>query len=280
MARYQWLLVRRPEEKIITPNNARAYSERKTGWDVYSLFMDPLPMLVMRNNNDKHYKYDWRHDWHSTWSWKKGSTLTSAVELALSRLQRWNAFRGLTKKQRARVRNAALKHVPAVVEDLSCKLWEMDVRRIDDIRPSSEHYLPLIQILARAVGKISELKGNARANPMFGSKILHFLIPEFFPVWDTAIISKKCLSKLQNYACPSSLSEKLKGLAAKEYAAYLHLFLTELHKISNAQYMSAEEACLKRIDPQARSTVKEIIMYHYDDVSPTVFEICLMGRYV
>lgn len=270
----------RQQERIITPKNAHAYSERKTGWDVYSLFMDPLPLLVMRNNNDKHEKYDPKQDWHSTLSWKNNANLKNAVDLTLSLLQKWGALRRLTTSQRSRVKREAVDRVPAIVESLSYKLWDMDVRRISDIRPSSSKYLALVQALARTVEKISELKGNARPNPMFGSKILHFLMPEFFPVWDTEIISKKCLANLESYSCPAALDGKFKGPAGEEYAAYLHLFMTELNEVTNGEYLAAEEACLKRIDPEARGTIHEIVTYHYDDVSPTVFEVCLMGKYL
>lgn len=266
------------QANIITSRNSRAYSERKTGWQVYSLFFEPLPLLAMRNNNDEHDKYSSKNDWHSTFSWRNDANLASAVQLALSLLQKWGAFRGLTTKERSRLMRTAVSDIPAIVESLSYKLWNLDIRRIDDIRPGAKHYARLITTLARAVGKVSALKGNSHPNPMFGSKVLHFLIPEFFPVWDNAIIDQRCLATLEQQSCPEAIRKKLRGSVEQQYADYLHLFLTEMDSITQADYRHAEKACLDRIDPHARQTVKEIIQYHYDDVSPIVFEICLMGH--
>lgn len=263
---------------IITSRNSRAYSEQKTGWEVYSLFLEPLPLLAMRNNNEKHHKYNPKHDWHSTFSWRNDANLANAVQLTLSLLQKWGAFRGLTTKERIRLKKTAALRIPPIVESLSYKLWSLNVRRIDDIRPGSRHYVPLITTLARAVGKVSALKGNSHPNPMFGSKVLHFLIPEFFPVWDNAIIDQRCLATLEQQDCPEPIRKKLQGPAEQQYGDYLHLFLTEMDKSTYAEYRKAEKACLDRVDPQARRTVKEIIGYHYDDVSTIVFEICLMGQ--
>jgi hypothetical protein len=264
--------------KIITPTNSRAYSEQKTGWEVYSLFFEPLPLLAMRNNNDKHDKYKPKTDWHSTFSWRNDANLGNAVHLTLSLLQKWGAFRGLTKKERLSLIKTALSRIPPIVESLSYKLWGLNVRRIDDIRPGSSKYVPFLTTLARAVGKVSALKGNRHPNPMFGSKVLHFLIPEFFPVWDNAIIDQRCLATLEQQSSPDSIRKKLQGSAEQAYADYLHLFLTEMDSITVAEYRKAEKACLDRIDPQARGAVSEIINYHYDDVSTIVFEICLMGK--
>jgi len=79
---------------------------------------------------------------------------------------------------------------------------------------------------------------------------------------------------------PNSVNERLRGAAEREYARYLHLFLSDLAQVGRAAYFRAEMSCLNRIDSGATQHVRHVIRYHYDDVSSTVFEICLMGKYL
>jgi len=66
----------------------------------------------------------------------------------------------------------------------------------------------------------------------------------------------------------------------KSYAAYVHLMVTELSQISESQYLRIERACIARaVGGRYASWAKQVLDWHYDDMSSIVFEICLLGKH-
>jgi hypothetical protein len=239
---------------------------------MYSLFFDPVPVLSYRNMN----AYD--DDWHSTWSWRGNGNLKRAVETAIPVLSAWKALRGRKRSFQRKLRTDLKKRLPGIIAGFVLRASRLGFRRIRDVRPSNRNYSTLIVEMARAVEKVSKLKLKNTSNPMLGSKALHFMLPEFFPVWDTEVI-KECLSK-EMLCLPKHISNKLKTDAARKYAAYVHFMVQELRRLPRKDYDKLERMCVRlSVEGQGVRQAQASLGWFYDDLSPTVFEICLMGKY-
>jgi hypothetical protein len=105
---------------------------------------------------------------------------------------------------------------------------------IRDVRKVPRKYDRILVAMADAVGELSFLKGG---KPMLGSKIMHFLLPEFFPVWDTAWVGTALANEDLSAGhlgkwLPESVIDRLRALRradpAIEYAKYVALMMREL----------------------------------------------------
>lgn len=160
------------------------------------------------------------------------------------------------------------------------------MRGIGHISPRSKQYHDVLIAMAEAVEELSALKSKLPLSPMLGSKALHFTFPEFFPVWDTARIKKECLAHENMDELKAEIVgviDKLSTKAAKEYATYVHLLVTELDRTSEAKYQRVEKACIaKALGPQDARYVnlaKQVLDWHCDDLCTSVFEVCILGTH-
>lgn len=260
------------------------YSERRTNWDLYSILCDPLPVLALRNLND--YRENGRP--HSTLTWldkskKKTNNkkrFSQATELTCSCVQLWRGTRGV---KFAPLLRRCQKKLPGIVRAFIARTKKLKIQRISDVLPGDNRYPKILLAVAETVDKVAKLKGPD--NQMFGSKILHFLIPEFFPVWDNEFIDKKCLSKEFASTSTPKLSQEIKASltsrAGTDYAAYVNLMLTDLSKIKPRAYSLLEKRFLERVlGPSEYGYVRRLADWHYDDLAPTIYEICLLGKWV
>jgi len=243
-----------------------SYPQVKIGWYVYDLVCYPAPIAALRNLNE----YDEEEDSHATFSWEDDSNLRRAVSLTCDLLKAWQAFRSRIPGLQEQLIPAIQQHLPDVILTFQREVKDLGIRRIVDVHPSDSGYSSLLLNMAIAVNEIAKLKKVS--NPMLGSKVMHFFFPEFFPVWDTEWIKKQCLVKEKLTTNRRVLQELGKG-AGSEYSAYVHLMVTDLAKTPD--YAAIRQACLQRAWVQ-----EEVAAWHYDDIAPTVFEICLLGKHV
>lgn len=264
-------------QDVFSEKHVRQYPENDTGWDVYSLLFGPIPILAHRNDN----VYDERLDWHSTFSWRKNN-IRRPLPNILQLLRDYNALRHPKTDRASMLKNKLRLRLGVTVERFVKKISALNIRRIRGMKPSDKRYPELVTAMALAVQEVGLLKSRYPL-PMLGSKTLHFLLPEFFPVWDTARISKECLPREKMEFLEQQIVKMAKGIAsdcAKTYATYVHLMVTELSKISEPQYLRIERACIARaVGGRYASWAKKVLDWHYDDMSTAVFEICLLGKH-
>jgi hypothetical protein len=102
--------------------------------------------------------------------------------------------------------------------------------------------------------------------------LMHFFFPEFFPVWDTEWIKKQCLTN-EKLEVPKIVMRKMGMGAGSEYASYVDLMVKDLAKVGD--YYAVRKACL-----QMAWMNEDVADWLYHDMSPTVFEICLLGKHI
>jgi hypothetical protein len=256
--------------KILTHRNAQTYcwrTQNKTKWYVYDLIAIPMTVLGLRNLNS--YKSSKNPQW--VFSWKKDANLRRAIELVFLFLKGWQAFRTSVPSEK-KIRQLK-DRLPSLLLRFQNEMKKLRVFSISEL--NHRHKIAVIRAMEKTVHQISQYK--TEDNPMLASKILHFFFPEFFPVWDTYWIRNKCLKPLSEQGCydlSTELTEELKDLnpAAQEYARYVELLLKE---IENKPPLPRIRAMILRngeFDANA-------IDWHYYDLTPTFFEMCLLGRF-
>jgi hypothetical protein len=139
-------------------------------------------------------------------------------------------------------------------------------------------YSKVLILGAETVANLSSYKSDLY--PMLGSKIMHLFLPEFFPIWDTAWIKKRCLvSEPQNLETwlPHDVALKLNShsKASAEYGWYFALMLRDLEKTGIKEYERIAEALIRH-----SRIPQEVIDYHFFDISTIVFEFCLLGKHI
>lgn len=273
--------------EILNLRNVRAYQRkvRRGGrhapdWPLDDLLYLSIPTLAIRNLDYDDDGGDATY-WALSWKGKKHSKL--AISVAGTILKQWQAFRPhpsdrLLKRIGARM--------PNVISRFQNKIRRLKIRTVRDVPTRGTKFNVVLLEMATAVAELSVLK-NA-PNPMVGSKLLHFLIPEFFPVWDTYWIRRVALRHHRDryQSITSEVAERLTHLrntkgevfyrAAREYASYVNLMLRDLSKTSNRELKSMVKECL-RLGQMEREVVKG--HFQNEDLSPMLFEICLLGKY-
>jgi hypothetical protein len=250
---------------VICPQFVNAYDETKVGWPIYDLLHSPAAIAALRKMNDDAGD----GDGSDTISWKHGVALKRALNLTGQLLKSWQAFR---PRPAGPAITAVATRGSTIVLAFQRRLKNLKVRRISDVRTSGRTFREVVEAMATAVAAISRLKGGPSATPMLGSKVLHFVFPEFFPVWDGAWIRNKCLAKEPCYrSFHEHYQDELEEPEA-EYAAYVHLMIEGLN--NSVDYDKAVAACL-----DGASMPSCVANWLYDDLGTFVFEICLLGRH-
>jgi hypothetical protein len=274
---------------LFSPGNLRAYSAKAgvrqnfPNWPLDELLYLSIPVLAIRNLDFDLAKGDEKY-WALSWKGTKNQSIAFGVTGSI--LRRWQAFRPHPSRK---LLQKIEKRMPSIVRRFQRQMRQRQIRTIRDVKPNSPAYHIAVMEMAKAVADLSQVKSRKARNPMMGSKILHFLYPEFFPVWDTYWIKKKVLNryfKERHKNLPKNVQTLLgklkfsKGSAyyssAREYASYVHLMLIELSKISERQYRRLLKECINKAE-----IGHEVIDCHFHcrDMSPILFETCLLGKY-
>jgi hypothetical protein len=241
--------------------------EQKTGWDVEGNFLEKIPILALRNRDMEN---------ESPLSWRSDRNLRHAITLTLDRLKAWQAFRPMNSD---RVVRKVGMDLPGIIKKFQRQLIEFHVESLWDIMDLEQNrYNKVVILVAETVGNLSLYKSDLY--PMLGSKIMHLFLPEFFPIWDTAWIKKRCLvneyKNIETRLSPELFLElNSHSKASVEYGRYFALMLQDLMKTGKSEYKKITNALIRysRIP-------KEVIDYHFFDVSTIVFEFCLLGKHI
>lgn len=232
--------------------------EKEIGWYVYDSLIEKFPILALRNRN---------HD-DENWplTWKRNRNLPIAIDLVLSSLKAWQAFRPESSRK---IVNRLSGELPTILLKFQNKMVQMDIKKAWEINNlNNNQFRNTVKTISYSVSEISSYK--LTKTPMLGSKIMHHFFPELFPVWDTAWIKNKALRK-ENFTS-KYISENFEDPVAREYGMYFELMLNELYDTSKAEYRKIEKAYI--IHSEIR---KNIIFWHFYDLAPIIFEVCLLG---
>jgi hypothetical protein len=266
-------------DPIVTMKHFNAYTGRSssikwrktpaktTGWDIEGNLLEKIPILALRNRDMEE---------NSPLSWEPDRNLRHAINLALERLKAWQAFRPIkadkvTRKVAAAVFIRLIKLQGHLKEHQIESVW--NIMKLDQ-----KEYDQVVVLISETAGALSSFK--SKFYPMLGSKIMHLLLPEFFPVWDTAWIKNRCLGSeskdLETWLTGETISRlNRQGKASADYGWYFTLMLRDLDRIGIREYSKIEKALIKysRIP-------KEVLDYHFFDLSTIVFEFCLLGKHL
>src|SRR5438552_12328154 len=166
---------------LIQADHVQKYVNSKIGetWLISSLFLDPLPILAIRNQNDCNTA-------DSPFFWGNNANLRYAIHVAIPLLARWKALRTRRKGGQQKLKEALKDKAPNILLRFQSQARNLGTRRLSDVEPNHKYYGDFLAAAADAASRISELKKVE--TPMIGSKFMHFFMPELFPVWDTAVI--------------------------------------------------------------------------------------------
>lgn len=243
--------------------------EKRIGWYIPDILYARIPTLALRNLNE-----DPKKEWPLIW--KQDKILAQAILLTLDTLKAWQAFRPLPSDL---VIKKLTKKLPSIILRFQREMLDLNIYRISDLRNSKKEItLRVIQLLSNTVGEISEIKNNK--NPMMGSKIMHFLFPELFPIWDTYWIKNKALVK-EDYALPEDLEEELSVIydAAYEYASYVNLMIRDLKQTTVEELNNLKKAFVRRCIKHGEMSDASVVDEFFWDINPILFEICLLGKH-
>jgi hypothetical protein len=217
---------------------------------------------------------------HHALAWKSSRNIRIAVAATLDSLSAWQAYR---PQAFGRLKQRLVDMTTDRLFDFQSRLLDLKITSLDSVpKPPHPKYERFLVAMAEAVGKLSAVKGSD--SPMLGSKIMHFMLPEFFPVWDTAIVKKKALNREKAYveqlgewlpgAVKRRLSSKPYCEPANEYARYVALMMKDLWNTPIRKYHSLERALIR-----SSKAGEEVIDFHYHDLAPSLFEVCLIGKH-
>lgn len=232
--------------------------EKEIGWYVYDSLIEKFPVLSLRNRN---------HD-DANWplTWKRNRNLPIAINLVLSSLKAWQAFRPESSRI---IANRLSKQLPNILLSFQNKMKKICVKKVCEINKLPDNqFRKTIKTISYAVGEISSYKSSK--TPMLGSKVMHHFFPELFPVWDTAWIKNKALKK-ENYEV-KYVSDDFEDPVDREYGKYFEIMLNNLYETSRADYRNIEKAYIRHSEIS-----KNIIDWHFYDLAPIIFEVCLLG---
>lgn len=253
--------------KYLRKNNKSI--EDANGWTLWSSLLQRIPILAIRRMIS---------DSNCPTEWVKGRNFQLAIENTLLTLKAWDAFRPIRIDN---VREVLLNFVPQKLlsfQGLATKYRVKSAIKIPAL--SQKKYNKIIFRMADAVGYLSSVK--TEVTPMLGSKIMNFLQPEFFPIWDTGWI-KRALTihnkKLDgtewlDAEVLSEIKESKYPVSTKEYARYLALMFEDLYNTSQDDYDN-----LKTNFKNFSEIPAEVIDWFFFDIEPLIFERCLLGKY-
>ena len=240
--------------------------ERETGWKVYDLFAQIVPVLALRALGDERsWPLCWRNDRH----------LSRGVDLTLNSLKSWQAFRPFPPGTVIRKMRRAL---PGIVSRFQRVMLSREVKGLWRLGKQEDE---VIVRISGAVQEVSNFKNPV--SPMFGSKVLHFFFPELFPVWDTEWIKRRCLAHESLITSETIRGALWEQPAALEYSAYLSLLVRDLTVTTRTDYNRLKNICLHYSSghgdtPHSRRW-DEVAKWYFADLAPILFEICLLGKH-
>jgi len=268
-------------DRIVTISNFNSYTGRyslkknrrpikkKTDWYIEDNLLETIPVLALRNRGIN------SNDGSPVW-WKNDRNLRQAIVLTMETLKAWQAFR---PEKASNLMPKLEDGLPRIVLAFQRQMAKYAIETIWDIMQlKQDKYNEVLRLITKTVSEVSSYKSVDV--PMLGSKIMHFLFPEFFPVWDTAWIMNECLiNEPDHLGCwlPNDIQSELKyhSKAASMYSYYFALMMNDLNKTRDKEYSNIEEALIRH-----SGIPREVIDWHFYDISPIVYEFCLLGKHI
>ena len=244
--------------------------EEKSGWYLWSSVHQRIPALALRN---------YASDEGLFWSWNRGRNLDIALDVVISILRGWQAFRPVpyneVKDELKRLSARGIIRIQNVFRKWKCA----NARDISQL--TGREYYTILFKMAELVAELSMLK--TPNNPMLGSKVMNFMMPEFFPMWDTAWIGKALAE--HDYQLPdkedwlpshllSRLEQKEYANAALEYAWYLAIMFEDMDTTPRKESKKAVANYINHSE-----VPKKVFEWFIDSADTLVFERCLLGMY-
>jgi hypothetical protein len=107
--------------------------------------------------------------------------------------------------------------------------------------------------------------------------VLGFFFPDHFPVWDTAWV-KTALAAASETPLPCDIEDRLEGDdAALEYARYVYLMIKDSSATPAAEYRNLKTECIRQCKRVGYDKPEEALREFYSDLTPLLFEVCLLG---
>jgi hypothetical protein len=260
--------------QILTKDNLDHYLDwTDRPWGGADLLYERLPMLTIRN-------YISCED-DSTWPlcWVPGLGLRRGLTLCIDFLRAWQAFRPVAART---IRKRLQAEVPGCVLNVQTTIRDrLDLRSIQGVGAKKADQL--VMVMADAVAEISACKEPERRRPMLGSKVMHFFLPEFFPVSDTAYVDaalrwldRKRMIKLEARSGASAPANDC-SQAAETYAQYVRLMLADFRQQGESIEQLGEwfiECATREYDDKS---LRMMVEENLGDLSPILFELCIIG---
>ena len=264
---------------ILNIRNLTAYIRKSRngvgpGWPVDDLLYIRLPVLAIRN-----YFSECATSNNWTLTWQKGRDMRMAFRIAGAILGQWQAFRPNPPEKLLR---RLEKSFPGTALQFQRRiLTHTKIKGIFAVKHGGDECNRLLIEMGKAIAAISREKGVP--NPMLGSKLLNFFFPEFFPVWDTGWVKKKALKHYKGISLPQHVQKQLQNIthseAALEYAKYVYLMLIDLWSTRPSELRKLCRACFQYCEKMGYYEPEVVIEDNYRDITPLLFEMCLLGKH-
>jgi hypothetical protein len=257
--------------QILSLANLRAYTAQqqrgtKPTWPIAEMLYQRVPVLAYRDYLNNYVDKQWPLCWERR-------RIAPALNLAGNILKGWQAFRPFSSR---RIVRSLEPRLPRIVLQLQDRLRSYSINSVTCLGPTGGKTAEVLVHMARAVSSLARAKHVS--NPMLGSKILGFFFPDFFPIWDTAWV-KKALAREEMDSLPAAVHVRLRGdEAGLEYARYVHLMLADAWNTSNKEYERLRRECIRECRRSGYYASDYVIDEYFNDLTPVIFEACLLAR--
>jgi hypothetical protein len=244
------------------------------GWTVDDLFFIRFPVLAVRNYfNVNATPRNW------TLTWGTDANMRMAFRIAGSILGQWQAFR---PKPPTRLLSRLEASFPKIIGRFQRKMLNgSNLKQLSDVKHGGQKCNAVLIEMGLAIAAIAHHKKVP--NPMLGSKLLNFFFPEFFPVWDTGWIKKRALKHYKALHLPKDVQMRLaqssQSEAALDYAKYVYLMLTDLWRTKPSELRKLRRACFRYCEGEGYWEPQVMIDGNYLDITPLLYEMCLLGKH-
>jgi hypothetical protein len=263
---------------ILSVTNLRSYASARysrdlPGWRLGDMVHVKLPVLAYRDYALNYDEGNWPFCWHDK------RHINAALRLTVTMLMSWQATR---RRGGAKLILKRLEDdFPKIVRRLQKVLqqYSKDWFGSYGLKPQSTAHQDIVCAMATAVDEIAAIvetkSANPTRNPMFGSKVLSFFFPDFFPIWDTAWVKRALVVPLKGQE-EDTVMRDLRSTAARGYAKYVNLMVTDAWETSSNEYKRLETECIRLCVRDGYDEAKRVLDQFYS--LPVLFEACLLGR--
>lgn len=277
------------DERIVTLRNLSAYmrgGSRVPEWPFEYLLYERIPTLAFRTYLGRNDSTQWGW-WPVVYDEAPSIHIRQALEISWVSLREYDLARPISTRVLLR---RLMPKVPNIVREFQRTIRSLTPKgeiKISTFSTTKEAWSTLVVAMAKAVAKITDIKGKGADKPMVGSKVMSFLFPELFPVWDTFWVQNRALKAIDTPSLPRKVDEQLDTLpcspkakrAAQLYAQYVWLMLEDRRALRQGDLKKVYSSCFHRIERKGYEEPQYQLSFYYADYFPLFFEVCLIGRW-